>query len=93
VAETREITPCPAISTRRVHLFWRSELTAARTELDADEVLAVHRMPLSGPWNDHTGDIQDAKTICALLLASKWLINRQGTVGLLLSCLFARHAS
>jgi len=69
-----EITPVPGYSDERVHLFLASELTAARQELDADEVLAVHRMPLARALDMITrGDIQDAKTICALLLAQQWL--------------------
>jgi len=69
-----EITPVPGYSDERVHLFLASELTAARQELDADEVLAVHRMPLARALDMITrGDIQDAKTICALLLARQWL--------------------
>ena len=69
-----ELTPVPGYSDERVHLFLASELTAARQELDADEVLAVHRMPLARALDMITrGDIQDAKTICALLLARQWL--------------------
>jgi len=69
-----EITPVPGYSDERVHLFLASELTAARQELDADEILAVHRMPLTQALDMITrGDIQDAKSICALLLAQKWL--------------------
>jgi ADP-ribose pyrophosphatase len=69
-----EITPVPGYSDERVHLFLASELTAARQELDADEVLVVHRMSLAHALEMITrGDIQDAKSICGLLLAQKWL--------------------
>jgi ADP-ribose pyrophosphatase len=69
-----DITPVPGYSDERVHLFLASELTPARQELDADEVLAVHRMPLAQALDMITrGEIQDAKSICALLLAQKWL--------------------
>ncbi len=69
-----EITPVPGYSDERVHLFLASALAAARQELDADEVLAVHRMPLIQALEMITrGDIQDAKSICGLLLAQKWL--------------------
>ena len=69
-----EITPVPGYSNERVHLFLASELTVARQELDADEVLVVHRMPLAQALDMITrGDIQDAKSICGLLLAQKWL--------------------
>ncbi len=67
-----EITPVPGYSDERVHLFLASELAAARQELDADEILAVHRMPLTRALEMITcGEIQDAKSICALLLAQK----------------------
>ena len=69
-----EITAVPGYSDERIHLFLATELTAARQELDADEVLAVHRMPLTQALEMITrGDIQDAKSICGLLLAQKWL--------------------
>jgi 8-oxo-dGTP pyrophosphatase MutT (NUDIX family) len=72
-----EITPVPGYSDERIHLFLASELTAARQELDADEVLAVHRMPLAQAFEMITrGDIQDAKSICALLLAQQCLNHR-----------------
>lgn len=69
-----EITPVPGYSDERVHLFLASKLTAALQELDADEVLAVHRMPLARALDMITrGEIKDAKSICALLLAQKRL--------------------
>jgi ADP-ribose pyrophosphatase len=69
-----EITPVPGYSDERIHLFLASELSAARQELDADEVLAVHRMPLAQALDMIArGEIQDAKSICALLLAQKRL--------------------
>jgi ADP-ribose pyrophosphatase len=67
-----EITPVPGYSNERVHLFLASELTVARQNLDADEVLVVHRMPFDEAMNMiAVGEIQDAKSICALLLAQK----------------------
>ena len=67
-----EITPVPGYSNERVHLFLASGLTAARQKLDADEVLAVHRMPLVRALDMIAqGEIQDAKSICGLLLAGK----------------------
>jgi ADP-ribose diphosphatase len=69
-----EITPVPGYSDERVHLFLASELSVARQALDADEVLAVHRMPLDQALSMIVrGDIQDAKSVCALLLAQKCL--------------------
>jgi ADP-ribose pyrophosphatase len=67
-----EITPVPSYSNEWVHLFLASGLTAARQKLDADEVLAVHRVPLTRAVEMiAAGEIQDAKSICALLLAQK----------------------
>jgi ADP-ribose pyrophosphatase len=73
-----EITPVPGYSDERIHLFLATGLTAAKQHLDADEVLAVHRLPLA----DTTamiarGEIQDAKSICGLLLAQQWLMKAQ----------------
>jgi ADP-ribose pyrophosphatase len=69
-----EITPVPGYSDERIHLFLASGLTVARQELDADEVLAVHRVTLVQALDMITrGDIQDAKSICALLLTQQWL--------------------
>jgi ADP-ribose pyrophosphatase len=69
-----EITPVPSYSDERIHLFLATELSAASQNLDADEVLNVHCLPLA----EVTGmiarsELQDAKSICALLLAQKWL--------------------
>jgi ADP-ribose pyrophosphatase len=76
-----EITPVPGYSNERVHLFLASGLTAARQKLDADEVLAVHRMPLIRALDMITqGEIQDAKSICALLLAQKLMTGSRFTV-------------
>ena len=69
-----DITPVPGYSDERVHLFLATELAAARQELDADEVIAVHRMPLAQALDMVTqGEIKDAKSICGLLLAHKCL--------------------
>lgn len=67
-----EITPVPGYSDERVHIFLARELTPARQALDADEVLAVHRVPLAEALRMIArGEIQDAKTICGLLLAER----------------------
>jgi ADP-ribose pyrophosphatase len=69
-----EIIPVPAYSDERIHLFLATGLSAATRRLDPDEVLDAHGLP----WAEAAamiarGDIQDAKSICALLLAQKWL--------------------
>jgi ADP-ribose pyrophosphatase len=72
-----EITPVPGYSDERIHLFLASKLSPARQELDPDEVLAIHRLPLAKALEMiSAGDVQDAKSICGLLLAQKWLNTR-----------------
>ena len=63
-----EITPVPGYSNERIHLFLATDLTPAVQNLDVDEVLAVHEFPFkTATAMIASGDIQDAKTICALL--------------------------
>ncbi len=63
-----EITPVPGYSDERIHLFLATELTPAAQHLDADEVLDVHEISFGAALEMiDAGDIQDAKTICALL--------------------------
>lgn len=69
-----DVTPVPGYSDERVHLFLARGLTPAQQSLDADEVLAVHRMPLDEALRMiERGEIRDAKTICGLLLAERRL--------------------
>jgi len=49
-------------------------LSTAAQHLDADEVLDAHCLPLAQvDGMIASGELQDAKSICALLLAQKWL--------------------
>jgi ADP-ribose pyrophosphatase len=69
-----EITPVPGYSDERIHLFLATGLSPARQSLDADEVLDVHHRPAAEALAMIAcGEIQDAKSICGLLLAQKWL--------------------
>lgn len=69
-----EITPVPGYSDERVFLFLATALSAAQQGLDPDEVLAVHRLPLEKALEMiATGEIQDAKSICGLMLAERHL--------------------
>ena len=69
-----QITPVPGYSDERIHLFLATGLSAADQNLDPDEVLAVHRVALPKALDMIArGEIQDAKSICALLLTQKWL--------------------
>ena len=63
-----EITPVPGYSDERIHLFLATDLRPAAQNLDADEVLDVHEVSFeTAAAMIESGDIQDAKTICALL--------------------------
>ncbi|MFO7459558.1 MAG: hypothetical protein R6X07_02970 [Desulfatiglandales bacterium] len=48
-----------------------TELGPAQQGLDADEVLEVHHLPLEKAIEMIVGEIQDAKSICGLLLAER----------------------
>lgn len=65
-----EITPIPGYSDERIHLFRATRLMPAEQNLDRDEVLDVHQKPLKTVLDMIAcGDIQDAKTICAIFHA------------------------
>lgn len=66
-----EITPLPAYSDERIHLYIATGLDRSDQNLDADELLYVHPMTLERALEMITeGQIQDAKTIVALNLAA-----------------------
>jgi len=66
-----EITPLPAYSDERIHLFLATGLTRAAQKLDEDELLYVHRIKLNQAMKMiKQGEIQDAKTITGLQLAA-----------------------
>lgn len=61
------ITPLPAYSDERIHLFLATDLTRTKQNLDADELLSVHRIDLREAIKMIAdGEIQDAKTIAGL---------------------------
>lgn len=65
------ITPLPAYSDERIHLYLATGLEKASQKLDADELLYVHRVDLHKAIGMiAAGDIQDAKTIAGLQLAA-----------------------
>jgi len=66
-----EITPLPAYSDERIHIYLATGLDAAAQNLDADELLSVHSVDLSRCLEMiAAGEIQDAKTICGLQLVA-----------------------
>ena len=71
------ITPLPGCSDECIHIYLASELKPAKQNLDADEMLNVHKMELSKALQMiSTGEIQDSKTISGLFLAFNWLKKR-----------------
>jgi ADP-ribose pyrophosphatase len=67
-----ELTPVPGYSDERIHLFLARDLSPADQDLDADEIVAVHTLPLAevrGMVFD--GRITDAKTIAGLFMIEK----------------------
>ena len=66
-----EITPLPAYSDERIHIYLATGLEPASQNLDADELLSVHPVELRRCLEMiAAGEIQDAKTICGLQLAA-----------------------
>lgn len=66
-----QITPLPAYSDERIHLFLATDLSKTAQNLDEDELLFVHRVELRLALQMIAGgEIQDAKTIAGLHLAA-----------------------
>ncbi len=71
-----ELTPVPGYSDERIHLYLATDLAAAEQSLDENEILDVHRFSFTEAIEMvYTGRIQDAKSICGLLLAARELKN------------------
>ena len=73
----RELAPLgwifttPGFTDEKIWLFLATGLSATRQDLQHDEVLTVERMPLAEAVSRaESGDIVDAKSVCALLRAS-----------------------
>lgn len=68
------ILTTPAFTDERIHIFVATELLPAPGETDADEVLHPVRIALSAALDlVRSGEINDAKTICGLLMAADQL--------------------
>ena len=68
------ITPLPAYSDERIHIYLATGLRRANQNLDADELLTVHPVALDQALAmTLDGRIQDAKTITSLHLAANHL--------------------
>jgi len=69
-----EITPVPGYSNERIHIFLATELQPADQNLDEDEVIRVQAVDFLKAFEMiGDGEIQDAKSIAGLFLASQWL--------------------
>lgn len=61
----------PGFTDERIHLFIATDLTAGKTEFDADEFMETVTVPFSEALRMvRDGEISDAKTICTLLYAA-----------------------
>lgn len=68
------ITPVPGYSDERIHVYLAGDLQPAERNLDEDEIINVHEIEFEEALNMvRRGDIQDAKSIAGLFLASEWL--------------------
>ncbi len=72
------IVTTPGFCTEKIALYLATGLTEGQMHLDADEFLNLVRLPLSeAVAMVRSGQIQDSKTICALLLAESHMAQRQ----------------
>jgi ADP-ribose pyrophosphatase len=66
-----EMWPSPGVSDERIALFVARRLVPAAQDLEEDELLTVERLPLAeATARAAAGEIDDAKTVCALLRLS-----------------------
>ena len=62
----------PGFTDEVIHLFAAHDLVPSETRHEADEVMSIERLPLAtAVAKIESGEIQDAKTICALLIAAR----------------------
>lgn len=73
-----EITPVPGYSNELIHMFLAADLLPAEQNLDKDEMLDVHEIPLGKAVEMiHEGVIRDSKTIAGLFMATNRLRERK----------------
>jgi ADP-ribose pyrophosphatase len=77
-----EITPVPGYADERIHVFLASGLREIEMSHDIDEVISVHRIPVQQVIKMvYDGQIQDAKTLSALLLSVKSSLSVRSAMG------------
>ena len=66
-----EIFPLPSYSNEGIHVYKACGLTPAHQNLDADEILSVHRVKIADAMQmAKNGEIIDSKTLACLLLVN-----------------------
>jgi ADP-ribose pyrophosphatase len=71
-----EITPVPGYSDERIHIFLATDLIPDRQQLDRDELIQVQTVSLEAALAMvDQGEIQDAKTIAALMMVQRRLFS------------------
>lgn len=72
-----KIIPVPGYSDETIHVFLASHLAAEKQNLDANEIIDVHKIKISTALEMiYNGKINDAKTVSGLLLAASYLKNQ-----------------
>ncbi len=71
-----KIFTTPGFTDEVIHVFLARDLTPGSAELERNEFIERHDMPLARALDMiDRGEIEDAKTICALLLADRALVS------------------
>ncbi len=69
-----EITPVPAYSDERIHVFFAANLVKEAQNLDRDELLQVYTLKVPDVLRMiHKGEIKDSKTIASIFIATLWI--------------------
>ena len=64
----------PGFTDERIWLYLAKDLKQTKQNLQTDEVLTVEKMPFRDAFQlALKGDIHDAKTVCALLRAPRYM--------------------
>ena len=68
------ICTSPGFSSEVLHLYLALDLTSGKSHPDEDEFLNIVKMPLSELVESvMRGEISDAKTVCAVMMAARAL--------------------
>ncbi len=66
----------PGYSTEYLHIYLARQLTPAPLQPDDDELITVERVPIAEAYRlAEAGEIVDAKSMAALVLARPWLLS------------------